>query len=188
MRWAPIRRLLAGQLLVLTGFMGTGKSSVGRILARWLEVPFHDLDEELAEAFGLPIPEIFARHGEAAFRAAERRLALAWVRRRGAVLATGGGTLVDPRLRRLYLARHVVVCLRADPETLLARLATADDRPLLAGDDREGRLRALLARRAAAYGAIPLQVDGSRGSFEAVARAVLAVVGRGFVKQRSLYI
>lgn len=146
--------------LALIGFSGSGKSSVGRRLAERLGWRFVDLDAAIAAEAGMTVPEIFAREGEASFRAREsdhlrRALAGEFV-----VVATGGGAVVAPANRALMLERAFVICLEARPETIHARLAAhlAEDeegavRPLLADADPLRRIEALKVARQAFYAA-----------------------------------
>jgi len=162
--------------IVLTGFMGTGKSTVGRLLAERLGWPFLDTDELIEGRYG-PIPAIFADHGEQRFREIEREVAAEVARRRGYVVATGGRLLLDPENERALGATGVVVCLSASVDALVARLAGgAEDRPLLRSGDPESRIRELLSERAAGYGRFP-QVPTDGLAPDAVADAVLALVG-----------
>lgn len=160
--------------LVLAGFMGTGKSAVGRILARRLGRSFVEMDAEIERRASRAIREIFASDGEAAFRAMER----AWVREQadlpgpGRVIATGGGVVLDPANLEDLGRRGVIVCLTASPGALNARLRGDPSRPLLEGG-REDRILALLESRRALYEAIPLRVDTSDRTPEEVAAEVL---------------
>lgn len=141
--------------IVITGFMGTGKTTVGQLVADRLGRPFIDTDAEIVHRMGMSVPEIFAKEGEAGFRHIERRLCRFLSAGRGLVIATGGGMLVDAGNRDVMLASGVVVCLTATPEAILERLKDEnDERPLLRGD-----WRALLEQRRAAYAAIPIQID-----------------------------
>ncbi|MDR5710088.1 MAG: shikimate kinase, partial [Armatimonadota bacterium] len=120
--------------LALIGFMGSGKTSVGRELARRLGWPFVDTDELVERRAGRPIPEIFARDGEATFRALEREAVREVARMHPAVIACGGGVPLDPA-NVLELRRTCrLVLLQADLHTVLARVGDAADRPLLQGD------------------------------------------------------
>jgi shikimate kinase len=159
--------------LVLTGFMGTGKSTIGRLAAARLERPFIDMDEEIAQRAGQPIPAIFAAQGEAAFRRMERDLCRELAGRSGLVIATGGGTLLEPGNREAMTRNGVVICLMASPEALVERLRGTSDRPLLHAPDPTVRIRELLAARTAAYAALPYHLDTSALSPEATAEAVL---------------
>lgn len=159
--------------IILGGFMGTGKSSVGRRLAILLGYDFLDLDTLIAAETGTPISQIFAVQGEAAFRALETRMVERVSGRTGCVVATGGGTLVDPgnleRLRR----SGVVVALTADPDTILTRIGPSDDRPMLWGGERRERIRLLLAQRAEAYARADLIVDASAQTIDQVVGHIL---------------
>ena len=159
--------------LVLTGFMGTGKTTIGRLVAVRLGLPFVDMDAEIERRTGQPVRAIFAAQGEAAFRQMERDLCRELADRPGQVIATGGGALLDPASRATMIASGLVICLTAAPEALVARLAGADDRPLLQGDDPAGRIRTLIASRSAAYAALPYHVDTTHLAPERVAEAVL---------------
>lgn len=161
--------------IVLTGFMATGKSSVGRLVAERLGRPFVDLDERIAAQAGKAIPEIFAQDGEAAFRDLEAA-ACAWAgEQSGLVIATGGGAALRQANRDALMARGVVICLEATPEAILERLDGATDRPMLGDGDRPARVRELLQERAAAYAALPHHVDTTGLSVTQVAGRVLAL-------------
>lgn len=141
--------------MVLVGFMGTGKTAVGRLLARRLGLELTDTDDLIVRQAGKPITRIFAEEGEPAFRAWETRVLteLARAGQPAQVVATGGGIVLSeanwPLLRRL----GDVVCLTAEPETIWRRVGLAPDRPLLAGTESEvrARIQALLAERQPAY-------------------------------------
>src|SRR5919201_3601218 len=107
--------------LVLTGFMGTGKTSVGCALARVLQREFVDMDEVIAAREGAPISEIFARRGEEYFRRRERELCMELAARENLVIATGGGALVDAA-NRAQFAHANIICLDASLDEILQRL------------------------------------------------------------------
>lgn len=161
--------------IVLTGFMGTGKSTVGRRLAARLGWDFVDTDELIESRHG-PIPEIFAAHGEARFRQIERDVAAELAASERLVVSTGGRMLLDPANVEA-LAGSAVVCLVASVDELARRLADeADHRPLLAGGDPRARIEALLDERRAGYARFP-QVDTDGRTPDEVVDAVLAAVG-----------
>ncbi|HXF62445.1 MAG TPA: shikimate kinase, partial [Caldilineaceae bacterium] len=149
--------------IVITGFMGTGKTTIGRLLAERLGRPFVDMDEQIEARFAKPIPRIFAEDGEAAFRVAEAQLCHQLAQEQGVVLSTGGGALVNPSNRHALAQRGVIICLTATVDTILERIQQADNRPLLPGDleERRQRIRQLLHERRHAYAAIAHQVDTS---------------------------
>ena len=146
-------------VIALTGFMGSGKSTVGRVLADFLGCPFFDLDTLVVREAGKDIPTIFSEDGEAAFRALEAKVLRKTVGKYAestAVLSLGGGTLGTPASARLVAEKTVCIWLRAGVDTLTARLARgAARRPLLRdAPDLRARLADLLAAREATYEAV----------------------------------
>ena len=123
--------------IVLVGFMGSGKSSVGRELARRFGVPFVDVDAWIEAAAGCRIRDLFAREGEPAFREREKAALREVLSVKGCVIATGGGAFADEENRVLLRSYAPVVYLDTAVETLLERLSADLGRPLLRGGDRE---------------------------------------------------
>jgi len=165
--------------IILTGFMGTGKTTVGRLLAARLGRAFVDTDEVIVGRAGKPIADLFRDEGEARFRQMEAAAAEELAGRRGLVIATGGRLMLDPDNAAALGASGPVFCLSAAPETIMARVA-ADDRkrPLLDVPDAEPRLRDLLQQRAAAYGRFrPVATDGREPA--AVAGDIAAALAGG---------
>jgi len=164
------------QNIVITGFMGTGKTTVGRLLAGRLGRRFVDMDDLLVQRFGKPIAAVFAEEGEQTFRAAEADLCAELAAEQGLVIGTGGGALLNEASRAALGASGVLICLTAGEDEILRRLAAATDRPLLPGEEEErrARVRALLGVRRAAYGAIPYQIATDGLPPEAVADRVEA--------------
>jgi shikimate kinase / 3-dehydroquinate synthase len=155
----PIPATLAGRSIVLVGLMGAGKTSIGRRLAARLGMPFRDADQEIELAAGCTIPELFARYGEAAFRDGERRVIRRLLAGDPMVLAFGGGAFMDPRTRESTRAEAVTVWLRCTLPTLIRRVAGRDNRPLLAGNNREDTLRELMQLRYPIYAEADVVVD-----------------------------
>jgi 3-dehydroquinate synthase len=147
--------------IVITGFMGTGKTTVGRLLAERLRRPFVDMDSEIEKHFGKPIPRIFAEDGEPVFRVFEAELCYHFSKEQGYVLSTGGGALVNSGNRKALAESGAIFCLTASVDTILDRVESNSDRPLLPGtrDERGKRIRDLLHERRHAYSAIPIQVN-----------------------------
>lgn len=163
-------------VLFLSGFMGTGKSTVGRRVAERAGVPFVDLDAAVVARAGRRVSEIFATEGEAGFRRREAEEFTRTMAEPGArVVALGGGALLDAGMRRAALCRACVVTLAARKETIVER-TSGEGRPLLdAAADRGARIGALLEGRAPAYAEAHARVDTDALSVEAVADAVLEV-------------
>src|SRR5262245_10092339 len=163
--------------IVLTGFMGTGKTEVGRRLARALGRPFVDTDDLVAAAAGRPVPEIFATDGEPRFRALERSAVEQACGVPEAVIATGGGTVLDPENRRRLAAAGPIVCLSARPEDILRRVRDAASRPLLAGArDRLGHIRSLLDEREPTYALATHTIDTTGLTLDQVVERVRELV------------
>ncbi len=172
----------AARHVVLTGFMGTGKTAVGQMVARQMGRAFVDMDAEIETRAGKTIARIFAEDGEAAFRGMEATLCRELCRHPLAaplVIATGGGTLVDPANRALVMESSTLICLSCDPDGILQRVgADGDpDRPLLDVADPRAEVERLLAARRSAYQAIPWQIDTTGLSVEEVAAQVLHIAG-----------
>jgi shikimate kinase/3-dehydroquinate synthase len=159
--------------IILGGFMATGKSSVGRRLAIVLGYDFLDVDTLIAAEAGMPISQIFSAQGENAFRALETRMVERIAGRTGCVVATGGGTIVNPRNLEALKRSGVVVTLTADPDTILARIGPTEDRPMLWGGDKRERVRLLLEQRAEAYAKADLIVDASAHTIDHVVNHIL---------------
>ncbi len=140
--------------LILVGFMGTGKSAIGRRVAEQLALPFVDTDDEIVQLAGMPIPEIFAASGEAGFRALEHRVAIDVAQRGGCVIATGGGIVLDPANLDAFRESGLLIALTAEPETILKRVGSDTNRPLLQHPDRLERITELLEQRRDIYAAI----------------------------------
>ncbi|HOT91694.1 MAG TPA: 3-dehydroquinate synthase [Anaerolineae bacterium] len=161
--------------LILTGFMGTGKTTVGREVARRLGRAFVDMDDVIVARAGKPIPHIFAEDGEAAFRALEAAVCIELSAQDGLVIATGGGALVNPANRITMERSGVVVCLDASPDEILRRVGGNADRPLLNVPDPAARVAELLTARRDAYGALPWHVATTGRSVDDVTAQVLAL-------------
>ena len=137
--------------LYLVGFMGTGKSTVGRAVAQRVGFVQIDSDHEIERLQGKGIPEIFAQQGEPAFRAMERSFVEGGHPGSRTVVSCGGGLVVQPGMLALLKTKGVVVCLHASLETILARTARQQNRPLLVTDNPEERVRTLFAQREPIY-------------------------------------
>ncbi|HIW74324.1 MAG TPA: shikimate kinase [Firmicutes bacterium] len=163
--------------LILCGFMGCGKTTVGKALAALTGREFLDMDQEIERRAGLTVSEIFARFGEADFRRRERELCAELGRREGLVVAAGGGALTFPENAAALSERGAVVLLDVPLPVLLRRLEGDTTRPLLARPDREEAAQALYDRRLPLYRAAAGYVVNADGAPEAVARAVAKAVG-----------
>ena len=162
--------------IILTGFMGTGKSTVGRLVAAELGLNFTDMDTLIEQREGRTISRLFAEDGEAYFRQLEAGLCRELAGQAGLVIATGGGALVPEQNLRVLEQSGLVICLDCDPETLWQRIGHCPDRPMLANQDekRFNRLAGLLAKRRPAYRRIERHLDVTHLSPEEAARTISA--------------
>ncbi len=163
--------------IVLVGMMGAGKTAVGTQLAKLLNVPFVDSDEELVRAAQRSVAEIFARDGEAFFRARELEVLARLMAGPAAVISTGGGAFLSQANRDLIARNGVSVWLKADLELLWQRVRNNSARPLLQTDDPKSTLRALLNGREPIYAQAALIVEAQSGlGIEAMAQKVIAAL------------
>jgi shikimate kinase len=137
--------------LYLVGFMGTGKTTVGRAVAQKLGFQLLDSDHEIERRKQKPVAQIFAEEGEAAFRVLEREFVEAGHPPRQQVVACGGGLIVPPGMLEMLQEKGVVMCLHASLETILRRTQGNRNRPLLNVDDPGERIRTLFAQREPVY-------------------------------------
>ncbi len=137
--------------LILTGFMGTGKSTLGRVLAYRWNRPFVDTDELIEKSTRKTIAEIFAENGEAEFRRLEREVVESKLPASGAIISCGGGLPIPDGMADLLKTKGVVVTLFASAESILRRTRNRTHRPLLQGEDPEAIIRKLMAEREPAY-------------------------------------
>jgi len=161
--------------LYLVGFMGTGKSTVGRMLARQLGLQFLDSDHEIERARGKAVAKIFAEEGEPVFRALEREFMAHGHPALGCVVACGGGLVVPPGMLELLRSRGVVICLHASIETILRRTMHTSHRPLLQVENPETRLRELYAAREEIYRRTGTMVLTDKRPMREIAAHVLRV-------------
>jgi shikimate kinase len=163
--------------VILTGFMGTGKTTIGRQLARRLGKGFVDTDQRIEQLEGRSVAAIFAAAGEAYFRELERRVVAEAVKM-DAVVATGGGAIVDAANFERMHAAGPIICLTADVEVILQRTAYNKNRPLLDAKERRQRVEELLRVRSAAYARADLAIDTSSRSVDNILDDLVAFLQR----------
>jgi shikimate kinase len=162
--------------LVLVGFMGSGKTTAGKLAAQRLGMKFVDMDDLIEQRHGKTISKIFETQGEAFFRRHERDLVRALAAEEGKVIATGGGVVLDPNNLRDFSRTSVVICCWVDAAAAHERTKHAKHRPLLEADtDRLTRLKALLQEREFLYKSVPNQVDSSTLTIEQQVDAIVSL-------------
>jgi shikimate kinase len=171
-RELQVVQALGRRSVVLVGMMGAGKSSVGRRLATRLGLPFVDADIEIEAAAGMTIPEIFAEHGEAYFRAGEARVIARLLEQGPQVMATGGGSVMDPKTRTLIRAKGISVWLKAELDVLLKRTKRRGDRPLV------DKLKDLLPVREPIYAEADITILSRDEPHETIVDEVVAALAR----------
>ena len=152
--------------IVLTGMMGSGKTSIGQRLAARLQMPFLDLDEEIEREQKAKIPDIFSKYGESVFRGIEKQKLQNLLQKEPAVIATGGGAVIDESTRNMLADCAITVWLKVDVDILAARVEGDENRPLLAGDNPEKVLRRILEQREPYYAQAPITIINNGRSIE----------------------
>lgn len=153
--------------IVLTGFMGTGKTTIGKLVADFVGWHFADADDEIVDRVGMSIPEIFSQYGEQGFRRYEKIVCQSLAARSQWVIATGGGMLIDPDNRALMMASGFVICLTAAPEVIRERLSGFEGRPLAPDWER------LLEKRRVIYDQFPYQIDTTARTPQEIAQEII---------------
>jgi len=161
-----------GSNIILTGFMGTGKSTIGKYIAARLGRKFIDTDALIEQKSGKTIAVLFMERGEPYFRTLEQEAIARVCTEEGSVVATGGGALVNEENVRQLKASGTVICLTATPEIILSRVQGNRDRPLLQSDNPLEKIRTLLAARADTYAKADLIIDTSGLNVEAVVEKI----------------
>lgn len=169
--------------VVLIGFMGTGKTSTGRLLANKLGYSFVDTDQRIEKEYKMTIKEMFSQHGEAYFREKEAAMVQKLAGQKRMVISTGGGTILNPENRRILRSCGCVISLTAPIEVILERTGRRNTRPLLeqGGEaERKQRVISLLAERKDLYAQSDLTIDtGSMSPLQVVEKIMAFMKKRG---------
>jgi shikimate kinase len=173
---ARIATALGHRSLVLVGMMGSGKSSIGRKLAARLGLPFVDADAEIERAAGMSITEIFAKHGEAYFRAGEARVIARLLDGGPQILATGGGAFMNAESRAAIRAKGISVWLKADYDVLMRRIKRRSDRPLLKTGDPGETMKRLLEERDPVYAEADVTIHSRDVPHDTIIMEILAAL------------
>lgn len=166
--------------IVLVGLMGAGKSTIGRRLASRMGVEFKDSDDEIADAAGCSISDLFAIHGEMIFRDLEQRVIVRMMNDGiPKVLATGGGAWMNPNIREIIGKHATSVWLRAEIDVLVERVGRKNTRPLLEKGDKRAILQKLMDERYPIYEKADIVVDSDNGAHESIVETILQRLSPG---------
>lgn len=163
--------------IVLTGFMGAGKTEVGRELSRILGWRIIDVDDEIVKSRNMTINEIFAKFGEPAFRDVETEMIQKAAQKRNVIISTGGGAVLRQENMDILRARGMIICLWASPETILKRTSHNRERPLLQAEDPLQRIKELLEFRKPFYEKADIMIDTEGKSPFLIAEEILERTG-----------
>lgn len=167
--------------IVLIGFMGVGKTSVGKRLADILQMEFIDTDKEIEKLTGMTISQIFARHGEVRFRSEEHLIVTKVASRTNCVISTGGGAVLNDENVKALRKNGVLICLTASPEVIQERVSKRGGRPLLYKDKSIEKITQMLEERKEFYAQADFAVDTTNLSQEETVEEILAQLkDRGF--------
>jgi shikimate kinase len=157
--------------------MAVGKSAVGRKLAQRLKRQFVDLDKVIEKSEGIKVTEIFENKGEPYFRQLETKALARLLRENGQVISTGGGVVLSEDNLRLLQNRSLIVCLKADIQTIVRRTGSRKQRPLLMGTDKTQRINELLEQRQKYYANADIEIDTSYLTVDEVVEKIIALAG-----------
>ena len=170
--------------ITLVGFMGTGKTTVAKLLSRSLNMHYVSSDDLIEEKEGMSINSIFREKGEEYFRASESDVLREILDREGQVVDAGGGVMLDEENVRLLREHSILICLTADAETVYERTGRQSHRPLLNVEDPLGKIKELMRKRRSFYDKAPYHIDTSSFNIEETLKAVKNVVEKD-IGQRS---
>ena len=164
--------------IILIGFMGTGKTTVGKNIAEQLDMKFIDMDHVIEERQNRKISDIFETDGEAYFRQLEFELAKELSNDDNLVIATGGGIVLNQQNIDNFESSGSVICLSADPKIIMERVAKEIHRPLIEGDEKMNKILGILESRKELYGAIKNQIDTTALSINEVSDKIIEISQR----------
>lgn len=164
--------------IVLAGFMGTGKTEVGKELSRLLSMRLIDVDHEIEQAEAMPVKDIFMKKGESYFREIEAEIIRKYAAERKLIIATGGGAVLRKENLAALRENGTIFCLTAHPETILDRISRNDERPLLQGNERMDKIRNLLSIRGPLYEHAGIMIDTENKTPLQIAEEIIGIAQR----------
>ena len=165
--------------IILIGFMGTGKTAVGKRLAALLNKSFYDTDQEIESVTGLSVTELFNKYGEVRFRSEENLAVSRLAKMENSVIATGGGVVLDNSNMELLAENGIIICLTAKPEIIYDRVKRRNNRPLLKKGDMYKTILELMEQRGELYKCADFYIDTSNLDFQEIIDKIME-----FIKQQ----
>ncbi len=162
--------------IYLTGFMGSGKTTIAEKLSQALNLPAIDTDQHIMNVTGKSIPDIFDQEGEAAFRQYETE-SLEGLPRENVIISTGGGIVLKERNRRFMKQNGTVIYLHCESEEIIRRLEGDTSRPLLAGDDRHKKVQLIFADRLSLYREAQFEINTTNQSISDIVSSIRSMIG-----------
>lgn len=162
--------------IILVGFMGTGKTAVGKELAQKLKMKFVDMDDIIEERESMEISEIFAKKGEPYFREVEKEIAKEISKQSNLIIAAGGGAVINEENVKNLKSNGIMICLTASPDKILERTKGYIHRPLLNVSDQKTKISELLAKRAQYYARADYQIDTTNLTIDEVVQKILDIL------------
>lgn len=172
----PVNSAFSARPIALVGLMGVGKTTVGRRLAKRLNLPFYDSDDEIEKSSGRTVAGYFKDHGEDAFRAGERRVISRLLDGTPKILATGGGAFIPEETREVLMDNALTVWLKGDFKTIMERVSRKNTRPLLMVDDPQAKMRELMDVRYPIYAKAHITVEIAKGPHVKTVNKVIKAV------------
>ena len=160
----------------LTGMMGSGKTSIGKLLAKKINLPFYDSDEDIEDKLSLKISEIFETYGEILFREQEEKICIDILKKEKFVLALGGGAITNVRIRDSIAKNSLLIYLKTDENILFERLKNDKSRPLLKGTNLKKQINSILEDREKLYSESNIIIENNVNDIEAVVEEIISLI------------
>lgn len=160
----------------LTGMMGSGKTSIGKLLAKKINLPFYDSDEDIEDKLSLKISEIFETYGEILFREQEEKICIDILKKEKFVLALGGGAITNEGIRDSIAKNSLLIYLKTDENILFERLKNDKSRPLLKGTNLKKQINSILKDREKFYSESNIIIENNVNDIEAVVEEIISLI------------
>ncbi|MFL2820409.1 MAG: shikimate kinase [Alphaproteobacteria bacterium] len=160
----------------LTGMMGSGKTNIGKLLAKKINLPFYDSDEDIEDKLNLKISEIFEKYGESWFREQEEKICIDILQKEKFVLALGGGAITNIGIRDSIAKNSLLIYLKTDENILFERLKNDKSRPLLKGTNLKKQINSILEDREKLYSESDIIIENNVNDIEAVVEEIISLI------------